>query len=189
MIEKKEIEKKLNNFLDEFKAGYEESVEQHPKLGSLAPFIFKLFLAGLVFRAILFIEPDTYIFQKYLAETTTIILNSMGGSYQLQNALIIGENGNYLVTRDCLGWKSVSAFIGLVFASTSNFRKHIKMVLGGISILLFANLVRIVTTVWLSEIGVISFEIIHTFLWRWGMTVLVLLTWYVWLKKYRQPEI
>lgn len=188
-MEKEEIKRKLNTFVDEVKAGYEESIEKHPKLGSLAPFILKLFLAGLVFRAILLLEPDTYIFQESLAEITTVTMNSIGGNYQLQNALIIGENGNYLVTRDCLGWKSVSAFIGLVFASTSNYRKHIKMVLAGIAILLFANLVRIVTTVWLSEIGVISFEIIHTFLWRWGMTVLVLLTWYLWLKKYRQPEI
>lgn len=184
-----EFKKKLNDIIDDFIEGYEESTDRHPKLGSIAPFIFKLFLAGLVFRAILFLEPDTYIFQEYLAQITTFILNGVGGNYQLQNALILGENGNYLVTRDCLGWKSVSAFIGLVFASTNKFKRNIKMLLIGTAVLLSANLVRIVTTVWLSEIGIISFEIIHTFLWRWGMTALVLLTWYMWLKKYRQPEI
>lgn len=187
MIKKEEIRKKSAEFVDEFKAGYQESIEKHPKLGLLFPFISKLFVAGLVFRGILLLEPDTYILQEYLAQITAETLNLLGGNYQLEEALIIGEKANYLVTRDCLGWKSASAFVGLVFASTSNLRNHLNTLIIGISALMGANLIRVVTTVWLSELGITSFEIIHTFLWRWGMTGIVLIIWYIWLKKYRTP--
>jgi exosortase/archaeosortase family protein len=181
--------KKFQILLDEARGGYRESTTKHPKLGALIPFIGKLFLAGIIFRGIIFINPDTYFLQEYLAKTTVEILNSLGGSYQLQNALIIGENNNYLVTRDCLGWKSVSAFIGLLFASTSNLRNHLDSVLLGSTALIGFNIVRVATTVWLSELGVISFDIIHTFFWRWGMTIIVFVLWFIWLKSHSEEQL
>lgn len=183
------IKKKLQIILDEARKGYRESTNQYPKLEALIPFIGKLFVAGLIFRGILFINPDTYFLQEYLAELTAEILNTLGGNYKLQNALLIGENGNYLVTRDCLGWKSVSAFAGLLFASTSNLRNHLDSVLLGSTALIGFNIVRVSTTIWLSELGIISFEIIHTFFWRWGMTVIVFLLWFIWLKNHSEDQL
>lgn len=173
---------KARYFRKELEKGYAESEEKHPRIHRLAPFMAKLFIAGLAFRLLIFLDPNTYMLQEYLAAATVETLNFFGGNYLLDKALIMGENADYLITRDCLGWKSVSAFIGLVFASTSEFARHLKIVAFGVTGLLAANLVRVVTTVWLSEIGIISFEIIHTFLWRWGMTLLVLVFWFVWLK-------
>lgn len=184
-----ELKERAQHFRKELETGYQESLEQYPELGSLLPFVFKLLLAGLVFRAIIFLNPDTYFLQEQLAELTADTLNYLGGNYYARDALILGERGSYLVTRDCLGWKSVSAFIGLVFASTKNLVRHSKTLIIGTVLLLVINLVRVVTTVWLSEIGLISFEIIHTFLWRWGMTLTVLIAWYLWLKKHRESEI
>ncbi|PSG99807.1 MAG: hypothetical protein BRC28_02750 [Nanohaloarchaea archaeon SW_4_43_9] len=181
---KEEISKKTHEAIDEFRAEYREAVNEYPKLGAMIPFIGKMFVAGLIFRGILFLSPNTYFLQQHLAEIISYIMNLLGGSYQLQNALIIGPESNYLITRDCLGWKSIAAFIGLIFASTSNLRKHLNIVLIGSTVLIILNIFRVITTIWLSELGVVSFDIIHTFLWRWGMTVVVFLLWFFLLRRY-----
>jgi exosortase/archaeosortase family protein len=186
---KGEAKSRIQELRKEIEKGYKESAEKYPRLHRLIPFVAKLFIAGVVFRAIIFLNPDTYFLQEYLAEITIDILNLLGGNYSLRDALILGEHGSYLVTRDCLGWKSVSAFIGLIFASTKNLLDHSRTLVAGTVLLLAANLIRVVSTVWLSEAGIISFEIIHTFLWRWGMTALVLIVWYIWLKTQSNPEI
>ncbi|PSG99412.1 MAG: hypothetical protein BRC29_04820 [Nanohaloarchaea archaeon SW_7_43_1] len=181
---KEKIIKKINETIDEFRSGYREAIKEHPKLGALVPFIGKMFIAGLIFRGIILFSPNTYFLQQYLAEIVSYIMNLFGESYQLQNAKIMGPKSSYLITRDCLGWKSVAAFIGLIFASTSNLRKHLNIVLIGSTVLIMLNIVRVITTIWLSELGIISFDIIHTFLWRWGMTVVVFILWFVLLRRY-----
>jgi exosortase/archaeosortase family protein len=112
-----------------------------------------------------------------------------GYGFEQQGFLLIGEGANYLITRDCLGWKSMAAFVALVFASTENIRKEAGIILTGILGLGAANILRIVSTVMLSEAGIISFDIVHTFLWRWGMTFLVLAIWYLWLNDLLKPEL
>lgn len=183
------LKKKVKSLKEQFKEDYRESVNKHPRLEKMLPFISKLFLAGLVFRGIIYLNPDTYILQRYLAVGTTEIMNLFGSSYSLQGMTIIAENSNYLINQDCLGWKSVSAFTALIYASSKRFRNHLKTVLTGSIALIIANIIRIISTIWLTELGIVSFDIIHTFLWRWGMTLLVLLIWYLWLRHENLAEI
>lgn len=151
-------------------------------------FIGKMLLAGLIFRVVLFLDPNTMIFQVWLAEISRVSLNLFGFSFGREGILLISEGTNYLISRDCLGWKSMAAFSALVFASTDSLRDELEILVAGIAGLGAANVVRIVSTVLLSEAGIISFEIVHTFLWRWGMTLLVLLIWYLWLTDRFSPE-
>lgn len=152
------------------------------KLRETALFISKLFLAGIVFRAILYLEPDTYLLQLYLADITHRILVLTGLNIERQGIYLIGAEKSFIVVRDCLGWKSISVFIALIFASVKNFRRHLKTVLAGVLLLSAVNIIRVVTTVYLSELGLISFDVIHTVLWTWGLTAVVFLTWLYWLK-------
>lgn len=152
-------------------------------------FLAKMLLAGLVFRAVLFLDPSTEIFQIWLAEISRTVLNLFNYGFERHGFLLVGEGTNYLITRDCLGWKSMAAFVALVFSSTDEMRREIKTILLGLLGLAIANTVRIVTTVILSEAGVISFEVVHTFLWRWSMTFIVLGIWYLWLDNGLKPEI
>lgn len=159
------------------------------KLRETALFVAKIVLAGVIFRAVLYLNPDTYLLQAYLAELTRQILSLVGLELERQGILLLGNSQSYIVVRDCLGWKSVAVFISLIFASTRNLSRHIKTVLVGILILTVANIIRVVSTVYLSYYGIISFDIVHTFLWRWGLTFIVLVLWFIWLKRYRAEEV
>ncbi|MFB6144768.1 MAG: archaeosortase/exosortase family protein [Candidatus Nanohaloarchaea archaeon] len=159
-----------------------ETVRQR-KLYQTSIFIAKLMLLGLVFRAIIAIMPATYGLQSGLAGITAEILEKTGLELEKQGALLIGEKGSYLITQDCLGWKSMAAFTGLVAASHRKIENKGTTLLAGLAAILAANIVRIFTTIYLSHTGIISFEIIHSLFWKWGLTAVVFTAWLMFLRK------
>jgi len=152
------------------------------KILELSKFVLKMFLAGVIFQLIIYLDPDTYILQELLAEFTRQALSFAGIDLTRQGILLYGETNAYIVVQDCLGWKSKSLFVALVFASSSNILKHFKIILLGLAILLVSNIIRVLTTVYLSEIGIISFDIIHGILWRWGLSLVVIIIWFYWFR-------
>lgn len=160
-----------------------ELTETQEKLNSTLLFTLKLLAAGLIFHIILFVYPDTHTLQVGLAQITNFFLDIIGFNFETQGIYLVGEQANYVITQDCLGWKSMAMFTALVFASSTRFRNHLKFVFGGIMLLITANIVRIVSTVYLSEKGIISFDIIHGVLWKWGLTFIVLVVWIAWFNR------
>jgi len=77
------------------------------------------------------------------------------------------------------------AYTALIISSTEKIRQNLKHVFTGIGLILLANTLRIVTTIHLAETGIISFEIIHGFLWKWSLTAIVLATWIYWFRNHR----
>lgn len=162
----------------------EEMNERQEKLFEGLKFFSKLLFAGLIFQAVLYIYPDTSGFQAFLAQIIAILVDPlMKASFTASGIDVVTEGVRYIITQDCLGWKSMAAFTALIFASTERYKKNLKYVFGGLFLIFFANIVRIVTTIYLSHTGVISFEIIHDTLWKWSLTVLVLGMWVIWFEK------
>lgn len=161
----------------------ELETENQKKLHRTSIFILKLLLLGLLFRGIIALSPDTTSFQVLLAQVTEPITELAGVTLERQGALLYGERGAYLITQDCLGWKSVAAYIGLVIASAEKIRETWKPLAAGILALIAANIIRIATTIYLSHQGIISFEIIHSVFWKWGLTAIVFVAWLAFLRK------
>lgn len=167
----------------EFKEEIENFNERQRKLFETSVFMAKMLTAGAFFHILLLLYPSTTGFQAGLAEITQRVLSVFGITLERQGITLIDYNVNYVVTQDCLGWKSMAAFTALVFSSTSNYRKYIKPLLAGLLAIVFVNIVRIVTTIYLSHIKLISFEIIHSLFWKWGLTFFVITIWVCWFHR------
>ena len=167
----------------------EKFTETQQKLFETLKFMGKLLLAGAVFQLILYIYPDTRFLQAALAQITSAMLQSTGFQTVTEGISIIISNTEYIITQDCLGWKSAAAFTALIYASTERTVEHITFIIQGATVIILANIIRVYTTVVLAERGIISFNIIHDFLWSWSLTLIVLVLWLYWLKKLkdRQP--
>lgn len=86
------------------------------------------------------------------------------------------------VSVDSTGWKSMLAVSALVLAVTDATRRQYGIgVVAGLLTVLAANMVRLVSMIYAVVVWGISYELIHTLLWRWGLTVVVLGYWMVWL--------
>lgn len=160
---------------------FEEMDDRQRKLFETSVFLAKLLFAGIIFRTILFLEPGTYTLQTWLSDITSSLLNAIGVSSSVDGVFVMLETGVYEITRDCLGWKSMAAFLGLMFASSS-LRENRRFIFTGLLVIIASNIVRVTTTIYLTHIGFISFDIIHGTLWRWGLTAVVMLLWLQWLQ-------
>ncbi|MFB6189985.1 MAG: archaeosortase/exosortase family protein [Candidatus Nanohaloarchaea archaeon] len=156
-----------------------EMGERQKKLFLTSVFLGKMLAAGAVFQVVLHIYPSTFGIQAGFARLVADTLKLLGVDATTNMYFVVLDTGIYRITQDCLGWKSIAAFTGLMFASGS-LKKHYRFLLAGIGVLVVANVVRVVSTVYLSHTGVISFDIIHGTLWKWGLTSLVLVMWFYW---------
>lgn len=162
----------------------EKMNQRQEKLFEALKFLSKMLFAGLIFQAILYIYPDTTGFQAFLAKIIAGLVDPlMKASFTASGIDVVTDGVRYIITQDCLGWKSMAAFTALIFASTQKYKKNLKYVLGGLILIFLANIVRILTTIYLSHTGIISFEIIHDTLWKWSLTGIVFLLWIIWFEK------
>ncbi|MBU4301049.1 MAG: archaeosortase/exosortase family protein [Nanoarchaeota archaeon] len=88
------------------------------------------------------------------------------------------------IIKDCVGWKSVLALFGLIFATPKiEMNKRIYGLIAGTPIILAGNILRIYATIYVTVYGGLEYwEITHTYLWQEGLIVLVIATWYIWLR-------
>ncbi len=158
------------------------------RLYETSKFLLKLLIAGFVFRLILFVNPTTYQVQAAYTSLIGYLLSLTGISVMYEGIRIFTENAIYVIVQDCLGWKSLAVFIGLMWASSKRTLEHLNYILLGLSILVLGNILRVFSTVYLAEIGVVSFDVIHDFMWRWSLTVLVLGLWLFWLRNMKEEK-
>lgn len=166
----------------------EEFTDTQQKLFKTLVFLTKLIAAGAVFRGILWVYPDTELLQSLLAGLINAMLNSSGIEAVREGITItIGETP-YVITQDCLGWKSMAAFAGLVYASSKRTLEHLNFILQGFAVIIVANIIRVYSTVLLAERGIVSFQVIHDVLWSWSLTLLVLVIWGYWFTNIKDRE-
>ena len=166
----------------------ENFTETQRKLFDTLKFMSKFLLAGAVFQGLLYIHPNTEFLQAGLAELLGAMLSSTGTKITVDGISVFTSQAEYVIIQDCLGWKSMAAFIALVYASTSRTMEHLKFLLQGVTVIAIANITRVYSTVILAEKGIISFNIIHDVLWSWSLTLLVLALWIYWMKELKDRE-
>lgn len=172
-------------------AGENESsgtAELNDKLYRTSVFVGKMLLAGLVFQLVLYLNPSTYQVQIAFASLIGSLLDFAGVEVTTTGIRIFTAGAVYVIVQDCLGWKSLAVFLGLMYASTERTLEHLSFILLGLWTLVVANIIRVFTTVYLAEIGVINFEVIHGVLWRWSLTLIVLGLWIYWFKDLREQN-
>lgn len=84
------------------------------------------------------------------------------------------------IDRACTGYKSMIAFLALVFATPKKGKKKALLLL---PVIYAANIVRIQTTIMAgASFGKAVFDFVHTILWREMLIILIIGLWYLWLK-------
>ena len=131
---------------------------------------------------------------SYLVSITSIItyyvLNVFSDGFSLISNTILfeGPNGTVMINviKDCTGWKSFMALCGLIFAVRKvgiTWRKRVVGVIVGGIVIYIGNIVRLTTTIGYAYLyGMENFVFLHDMLWQFGLIILVISIWYIWLK-------
>ena len=157
------------------------------KLWDMLIFVSRFLVLALPFYFVLWLNFDAYPLQLMTAKAVSFLLTFLGVGYELNGHFIFIPSVLWTIEiiKDCVGWKSLMALWGLMFATRGVFyKKTIYGALAGIPLIFVGNAVRIASSVWLAIMfGLDKFTFIHDFLWQWGLIALVLGIWWIWLKK------
>lgn len=115
------------------------------------------------------------------AQISSSLLQIIGIEASSTGSFVRTEGMFLDVTRDSTGWKSAVVFSALVLASSRDLRNKLGGILVGVLILAGLNVLRIVSMVYAVEILGMDYELLHTVLWRWGLTAGVIGAWLVWM--------
>lgn len=153
-------------------------------------FIFlSLFAAlSLSLHVLLWLNFDATPVQLIVAGSVKRMLEASGVDV-VQNGLLLSvatKTGPLTVRiiKDCVGWKSILALFGLIFATPGiKMKKRLLGLAAGAPVIFLGNLLRIYATIYATVVGGLKYwDITHTYLWQEGLIILVIATWYVWLR-------
>ncbi len=168
---------------------------QQKKMWSLLVFLIKFGILSLPVYFIMFSDLDFFILQDIEANQVNTIVNLLGTNSSVQYCgisecspnppgmpSIVYQDKAIGIDRACTGYRSFFALLALMLAvSGIENRKRTKGFVFAIIIVYLANILRLVTTFYLSQI--FDFELIHGIMWREGMIAVVFFSWLFWLKK------
>ncbi len=167
-------------------------LERRKKLLATLIFLIKLNLLAIPLYILLYIDFSLPPLQTFLAFSisSTLSFFKFPVTSEGKNIFVfLKEEENYKIipfeiSMDCTGWKSMYLLTALVFASSFNLKRNLKILAISLPILFIINFLRIVSTIAIALIfGFEFFEITHNILWREGTIFIVILIWYLWLRK------
>jgi len=157
-------------------------------LFSVVKFLIKFNLLAIPLYIVLALNIDFYWLEKITAGVVVILLKTIGLNPSINNIIITipvqGGTWAAVINSACTGWKSAYLFFALVIAPPYSLRsKAWAMVF--LPLIMAANIARIVFMFWVASVDLSYFGIVHTIVWAWGMALLVLGLWVLWMCKRR----
>lgn len=134
-----------------------------------------------------------YPLQIFTSKVVYSSLYMLGLSPQINGLEIMvpTPDGNFTgsIDWDCTGWKSILAFLALVFATDEILGKKLYS-LAFIPIIYAFNIFRVVFVfLFVFSNGLANYEFVHSFFFGYFMIIAILCLWVIWLKYFKIPEI
>ncbi|MBN2252185.1 MAG: exosortase/archaeosortase family protein [Kosmotogaceae bacterium] len=165
------------------------------KVEILADFIIKFNLLAIPMYLFIYSGASLIPLQTLVADVSSRFISLAGYDVSRQGHFITATRIDPIkltidshiidINVDCTGWKTMYAFAALLIASPiKNDRKKVRDIANGALLLAIINVFRIVTTIMIAlEIGFHTLDFVHTFLWREGLVIVLIVLWYAWFRK------
>ncbi len=144
-------------------------------------FVLTLNLLSFPLYFLIFFNIQFQFFKQLVALLSSYLLNLIGLRAMAIDNFIITNGYFYEVSWDSTGWKSMYTFFSLVLSLPVFFKRKVKFLIFGLALIFLFNLARIVSTIYLSSQKIVSFDFLHTFLWREVSLLFILILWFIFL--------
>jgi exosortase/archaeosortase family protein len=160
--------------------------KEQKRLWNTLQFIIRFTLLSIPLYLILWLNLSMAPIQQTVAGHAAWAIRALGLTVTMNNLVLTvgpGEPFTFFIGPDCIGWKSVLAFIALVLATLgASMKKRILGIAIGVPLIYLGNLARIIIVVLVERsYGLEAARVFHDWLWQAGLIALVLLLWLAWL--------
>lgn len=161
---------------------YQISVKKiKPLLPKILKFFLTLIVLAIPFYLLLNLEPYFLFLQDVAAINVQTFLELIGLEVSRESYLVFLMGKGLEVAPACIGWRSIAVFLAIVIATPLK-KKNYWLALGLTPILYGFNIFRLSTSLITFVLAPGLFDAVHGFLWKYGMTLLVLGLWWYWFK-------
>lgn len=159
----------------------DELDERQQRLLAVLRFLTVFCVMAVPFYVVLHSGWEATVLRRFFARISAAVLSGIGIAASSLGTTVSTETLVVEVSRDSTGWKSVMAFTALVVAARRSLRWKLTGIVAGVAAIAVANVLRIVSMIYLVVVYGVPYELLHTVLWRWGLTGIVLGLWVLWL--------
>jgi len=152
-----------------------------PLLPRILMFFVTLIILAIPFYLLINLEPHFVFLQEITAINTQMFMEIIGLEIVRDSYFIFMMNKGLEVAPACIGWRSIAVFLAIVVATPLK-KKDYWLAFGLVPILYGFNIFRLSTSLITLVLAPNLFDVVHGFLWKYGMTLLVLGLWWYWLK-------
>jgi len=159
-------------------------------------FAIKFSLFSIPIYIIKFFNLNLFYFEQLYAFILSYLLNIMSVSAQVFYTLspetlttipaihVKDLNLSFGIDNSCTGYISMLALTGLILSTPRRkLRKKFSFLAIGLVILFLANILRILITILFAlNFGEIYLDVVHNFLWREALIIIVVILWIIFLK-------
>lgn len=164
-----------------------EATERNAVLLRAAKFLLKFNLFAIPLYAVILSGYQSAQLIEATARLVQFLLSATGAHFErigLMFAVPVA-NGSWgaVINWDCVGWKSLLAISALVMATDFPLRKKLRGLAVILPLVYLANILRIVFLIWyVAAYDILYFAAVHAIVWSWGLVLLVLFSWAMWLR-------
>ena len=161
------------------------------KLLQVLLFLIKFNLLAIPMYLAIYFNLELIPLQQFLADAVYAVLRFLGYDVMKGGLVLTLTSGftiaNIKMSVDCVGWKSMYALAALAIATPlPNDLKKLKFIVAGVLAVAALNFARVLTTILaFYHFGLQALDVVHTFLWREGLIITIVLIWLMWLKSAR----
>ncbi|MEM7819696.1 MAG: exosortase/archaeosortase family protein [Candidatus Aenigmatarchaeota archaeon] len=171
------MEKKIMN---------KKSILSNKNLHRILKFLVLFNIFAIPLYVIIFSGIEWYSLKKFTSNIVFASLQLTGMNPEIDGLLISIpiKDGKWAanIDWDCVGWKSMIAFFALVMATDFSKRKKLFGMLF-IPVIYFINILRIwFMFLYVRIYDLTYYNIIHAIVWGWGLIIIVLILWVLWMK-------
>jgi exosortase/archaeosortase family protein len=167
--------------MDKRKTASKNGGNKRPRFSFLSFILFAVLV--LISNVPLWFFPDIIVpFQKFMVKVVGGLINA-SGLQAIQNGVYITlKNDQWIMTPECTALSAMIVFISFVIVYPSSIKSKGIAVLTGIPFLIMANILRLLTLAWATELFAKYAHLAHDYVWQVAFLILIAVMWLVWIE-------
>ena len=127
--------------------------------------------------------PQTIVpFQKFMVKVVGGLISASGLEVMQKGVYIILKNDQWIMTPECTALSAMIVFVAFVIVYPSSLRAKVIAVVAGIPFIIIANILRLFTLAWATELFSKYAHFAHDYVWQVAFLILIAVMWLVWIE-------
>ena len=127
--------------------------------------------------------PDVIIpFQKFMANVVGDLISASGLQVMQNGVYLTLKNNLWIMTPECTALSAMIVFVAFVMVYPSSIKSKGIAIMGGIPFVIIANILRLFTLAWATELFEKYAHLAHDYVWQVAFLILIAVMWLVWIE-------